>query len=406
MSRIRDSEADEIIATIRRRLDDYIGPGLVSSKRLKEVFADIDRNANNRIDRKELQQAMAILGVTLTNRDLNLIFDRFDADGTDDFDYREFLELIHQYNPTDLSNNEELIKETDDICAGIRQEIEKKHGTGFKKDIMLLDLFESYDRKKTGRIYRKELIELLQDKLQSKVSERSIDTVIERFDRRNSNDMDYSLFLNMISGKFHYQSIQEIMKVQTDEMIDLIYQQLEELFGTGVILERRIENALKEIDDKYITCKQLISVLLDDLKVKHITVREIEYLFQRFNTENQGKINYRKELLPLLSTGTSDKPKSPYRSGSSNVREILEAIRKALSDELGSSANIGSRLKEIFAAIDKNGNSRIEKSELQKCMEQLHLELSTYDLTLLMQRFDRDDSGNFDYNEFLQMFEG
>lgn len=403
----RDSEADEIISSIRRRLIEYIGHGTASAKRLKEVFTQIDRNGNNRIDRHEFKYAFQILGIELTLRDVNLIFDFFDSDGTNDFDYREFLEIIDISSAnSDLIVSEEIVKVTDEICSKIRGHIEDCYGKGFKKDMRILDLFEEHDDHKTSRIYRKELIYILHDrlKLKPRLSDDDIDALFERFDRRNSTTMDYRNFVNLITGRNEYQNLEQMMLLQTNEIIDLIYQQLSEAFGNGAGKRNRIESIFQGYERKArITRKDFTAILLDELKIQDLRIREIEYLFDRFDVTASGTIDY-KEVLDLMVDGTKlSSPNSEKKKGKGQVNDVIEAIRKALADELGDQMNVASRMKEVFAAIDRNGNNRLEKSELKEAMEALKLQLTPSELQLLLHHFDHDGSNNFDYQEFMEL---
>lgn len=401
-----DSEAEEIIYSIRRTLVDYIGTGNQSTQRLKDVFAEIDRNGNNRIDRYEFKHAFTVLGINLTNRDVNLIFDHFDADGSDDFNYREFLELLDTTPAsTEAPVDDGVMKVSEEICSTLRRKIEDRFGTGFKKDMTVLDLFEEADEQKTGRIYRKEIINILHSRLgiRPQLSMEDLDTIFERFERRrNATSMEYAPFVNKILGRDQQHSLKQIMITQTNEMIDLIHQQLTEAFGAGKSMRDRLKFVFHNFErDDRLTKKGLIAILLDELRIEGLRLREIEYLFDRFDISGMGAIDYT-ELLDLLTNGT--KPKSPLSKKSSmSVVEVIEAIRKALYEELGDAMHIAPRMKEVFAAIDRNGNGRLERSELQMAMETLKLELTPSEIQLLIQRFDHDNSGNFDYKEFVEM---
>lgn len=87
-------ETDAVIDRIRRSLDDSLGNSASSARRIKETFADIDRNGNNLIDKNELAKALRILRVDATSREVDNIFDRFDVDGKGELDYRDFLKVI------------------------------------------------------------------------------------------------------------------------------------------------------------------------------------------------------------------------------------------------------------------------------------------------------------------------
>ena len=61
---------------------------------MKQVFADIDTDRSNTIDKREFRQAMKILKIQLTDFEVDSIFDRYDKRGSGSIEYREFLALI------------------------------------------------------------------------------------------------------------------------------------------------------------------------------------------------------------------------------------------------------------------------------------------------------------------------
>lgn len=87
------SETDIILAKIKKKLIDYLGPGASSARKIKEVFAEMDRNNNGTIDKREFEKAMIVLGVNVTSNDIQMLFQRFDRD-KNGLDYKEFLDLV------------------------------------------------------------------------------------------------------------------------------------------------------------------------------------------------------------------------------------------------------------------------------------------------------------------------
>lgn len=418
------SEADEIIATIRRRLDEYLGPGANSSARLKEVFADIDRNGNNRIDRHELQKAMRVLDVALTMREINLIFDHFDSDGSNDFDYREFLDLLNA-KVVNSEKREELIKETDEVISSIRRQTQENFGRGMRYKDRIRFEFDDMDRKGTNRVYRKELLEIFTN-LNVKISPYDYDILFERFDRKDSTTMDYRELINTLCNpsstaneskgpgspskskdplRASQGTLMDILLTQVNDIIENIKFQIIEQFGKSAVMKRRVYSAFDEVDPKttYTIRPEDLATVFDQLRIQDIRARDIDLLYSRFDPDGSNLLDYR-ELRDMICDETDVLGSS--NSTSSSVQDVIDAIRKALADYIGPTSNVTKRLKEVFASIDDNGNNRIERKELKIAMETLKVELSPRDLSLLLKRFDRDGSNNFDYNEFLEMVVG
>ena len=57
--------------------------------RIKELFAQWDTNGNGKIDRNEFKRAIAAVGVTASERELDAIFTQWDADGSGEIDLQE-----------------------------------------------------------------------------------------------------------------------------------------------------------------------------------------------------------------------------------------------------------------------------------------------------------------------------
>jgi Ca2+-binding EF-hand superfamily protein len=86
-------ESDAVVATIRRKLESYLGPGAGCVRKMKEAFADMDANRSGTIDKREFEKAMSVLKVNVSARDVSLLFERFDMD-RNGLNYLEFIELI------------------------------------------------------------------------------------------------------------------------------------------------------------------------------------------------------------------------------------------------------------------------------------------------------------------------
>ena len=94
------SEVDALIATIRRRIEETVGvDGASSAAKVKDVFSDIDRDNSGTIDKRELEQALRVLKVNTSARDVDLLFDRFDDTKRGQLDYHNYLELLGNPSP-------------------------------------------------------------------------------------------------------------------------------------------------------------------------------------------------------------------------------------------------------------------------------------------------------------------
>ncbi|RYY86974.1 EF-hand domain-containing protein, partial [archaeon] len=134
---------------------------------------------------------------------------------------------------------------------------------------------------------------------------------------------------------------------------------------------------------------------------------DIDLLFERFDQDRSGELDY-KEFLELIGMARrSERVSAPVSSSSSRVRvevdAILQRIRRGIEEYLGPGSGSARKVKEVFADIDRNGNSRIDQKEFREAMSRLRVNLSSSDIDMLFQRYDLDRSGEIDYKEFLQL---
>lgn len=87
-------EVRKLVMHIRSVLERTLGSEAQSARRIKESFAEIDRDNSGCVDQRELARAMRSLGVELTSREVDMLFRRYDSDRSGTMDYGEFIRLL------------------------------------------------------------------------------------------------------------------------------------------------------------------------------------------------------------------------------------------------------------------------------------------------------------------------
>jgi len=85
---------EKIVDEVRRRIEDYLGSGASVAARIKDTFAEIDRDENGVVDKREFTEALKKLRADLSLEDVDTLFDYYDADNSRGLDYDEFLRLL------------------------------------------------------------------------------------------------------------------------------------------------------------------------------------------------------------------------------------------------------------------------------------------------------------------------
>ena len=57
----------------------------------------------------------------------------------------------------------------------------------------------------------------------------------------------------------------------------------------------------------------------------------------------------------------------------------------------------------MFAEIDNDGSNSIDKRELSDALKKLRIDISSRDIDDLFRRFDVDNNGRLNYNEYLEL---
>ena len=93
-------DVKHILKDIQDALEEELGPGAHQGRAMKRIFSDIDLDDDGRVDLREFMQAMKLLKVPIGQKEVEIIFDKYDRNGNGSMDYGEFLELF-DFKPSD-----------------------------------------------------------------------------------------------------------------------------------------------------------------------------------------------------------------------------------------------------------------------------------------------------------------
>lgn len=86
-------EVDEIIDIIRRKMEDNLGSESQCYRQVKETFEDSDHKYSGKIDKIDFNSCMKKLKIDLRTKEVDSIFDRFDA-SNGSIEYKKFIQLL------------------------------------------------------------------------------------------------------------------------------------------------------------------------------------------------------------------------------------------------------------------------------------------------------------------------
>ena len=175
--------------------------------------------------------------------------------------------------------------------------------------------------------------------------------------------------------------------------------------------------------------KEIFTKTMLKIGITSLSDLEISELFEQFNPNKDGLLDY-KEFVSNLYSNKSISSKKKLQTPSTHsvpppqggeppeiqknlpkkeflnqtpVEKVLNQIREILSSK-------GIRevcsIARYFRIVDENNTQTIDFKEFQKCCEQFDLNLTEDEIQIAFDSFDRDNTGEIDYDEFLRTIRG
>ena len=183
-----------------------------------------------------------------------------------------------------------------------------------------------------------------------------------------------------------------------------------------------------DLQDTGLCSKEIFTKTMLKIGVTGLSDLEISELFEQFNPNKDGLLDYKefvsnlysnksissKKKLQVPNPTPTQIPPPDYQEIQNNlnkkeflnqtpVEKVLNQIREKLSSR---------GIKEVcsiaryFRVVDENNTQTIDFKEFKKCCEQFQLNLTDNEIQIAFASFDRDNTGEIDYDEFLRTIRG
>ena len=183
-----------------------------------------------------------------------------------------------------------------------------------------------------------------------------------------------------------------------------------------------------DLQDTGLCSKEIFTKTMLKIGVTGLSDLEISELFEQFNPNKDGLLDYKefvsnlysnksissKKKLQVPNPTPTQIPAPDYQEIQNNlnkkeflnqtpVEKVLNQIREKLSSR---------GIKEVcsiaryFRVVDENNTQTIDFKEFKKCCEQFQLNLTDNEIQIAFVSFDRDNTGEIDYDEFLRTIRG
>ena len=183
-----------------------------------------------------------------------------------------------------------------------------------------------------------------------------------------------------------------------------------------------------DLQDTGLCSKEIFTKTMLKIGVTGLSDLEISELFEQFNPNKDGLLDYKefvsnlysnksissKKKLQVPNPTPTQIPAPDYQEiqNNSNKKEFLnqtpvEKVLNQIREKLSSRG-----IKEVcsiaryFRVVDENNTQTIDFKEFKKCCEQFQLNLTDNEIQIAFVSFDRDNTGEIDYDEFLRTIRG
>jgi Ca2+-binding EF-hand superfamily protein len=151
-------DIEKLLNFARKKVEDSVGSGSHATKRLKDIFLemDIDRRSGL-VDRRQFTRALTLLKVDLTSREIDTLFDHFDNRGKEAIAYNEFISslfpsAIIKEDPNASGGRQRYDSDMLSLMDSIRRKLEDYGGSGSQSASRIKEIFAEIDINNSGDI--------------------------------------------------------------------------------------------------------------------------------------------------------------------------------------------------------------------------------------------------------------
>ena len=218
------------------------------------------------------------------------------------------------------------------------------------------------------------------------------------------------------------------MSAKKQQLINELKNKLSQKSYGSTIEEVVLLRAFKYFDlqDTGFCSKEVFTKTMLKIGVTSLSDLEISELFDQFNPNKDGLLDY-KQFVSELYSNKSIGSKKKYQSEEPSpipipqVKEIQKNLNKKEFLAQTQVEKILNQIREILASrgikgicsiaryfriIDENNTQTIDFEEFKNCCEKFQLNLNDNDIQIAFVSFDRDNTGEIDYDEFLRTIRG
>ena len=330
----------------------------------KKIFETYDLDGNNRIQKTEfLLTSENVLELNIPSRNLHVIFEHFDKDKDDTIDLRELWEAINfDQKKYDEQQHKLSQKSSSGVLNTPRETVLLNFLTSAKKymrekNISVYQFYTLMDKSKDSYLSRKEIKDLIKNKLEISLSPRDEEIIMNELDKNNDNKVsvkEFTAFMEIEEALKFLNSSESMKEINRSAILKFLYDYMKEkektcvdilldmdISGDGEIDLIELAFGIKKLNNRLSDEDiERFLVLVDTDNSKTVSLKEFKavmeayerYLDQEVLITEERRNEILKKLIPLVE-GNKDRLKAMTKGEDDNDRYILvKDLRQQMSD--------------------------------------------------------------------------
>lgn len=389
---------DEINNKVKSQLH---SKGIDSLASIYDSFLKYDMDNSGTLNKIEFEQFFSAIGMFLTTQEVTTLFKHFDHDGNRQIAYREFIESLRQ-------------EFSEKRLASVKYAFEVLSTEGPVTVPGLESRFkaEAHPRVRTRQKKAETVFTEFMQGLRGRAGEAEISeaSFIEFYADLNAclpaEKEEY--FIDIVLSTWGLSQDSYITPKRIEELEDIIFEKIRQKTHGADDEGKTVMKTFRHFDlngngvicmDEFLQVLESYGCLFKE--------NEITALFQRFDKDNSGKLDY-EEFSGFIATKGFGKGNSPnvnpvFAMEREKPDQVLEKIRTKLK-ERGAHGIRGIGI--CFRRMDDSGDRKLDRMEFQWGLKENGHDISPAEFERIFKFFDRNGTGKIDYDEFIRAIRG
>ena len=328
-----------------------------------QAFSAFDENRDGIISSAEFLKTFRIMGLGMSDTEIERLFKYFDPRNSGRIDYKVFCDKVMQTYDTQKTGSWEEV-----MIDKVRNRIQEKK-------LSIRDAFLAFDENKDGNISSAEFLKTFKI-MELGMTDNEINRLMNYFDPQRTGNIDYQSFCERVAQKKTPKTDEPWEEVMLNKVRNRLIEKNLSIREAFLAFDENRDGSISSAE--FFKAFKIMDLGMTD--------NEINRLMNYFDPRKTESIDYKIFCDRVAQSKTTNKDEGWEENMIKQVRNRIQ--EKKLS------------AREAFAAFDENRDGTISSAEFTKAFKIMELGLSDPDIERLMRVFDPRKSGKINYRVF------